>query len=200
MTTPVEAIVRAVLTKNNRGIKIQRSISAAWDSVKANPDRPWWRRKTTSAAVMWEHAINNTIAALADDRGVVVVPHHDTISFVIDDAVLLRIKKADLELMSSNVQTELAALFHEHAADLFGYNGLQRIEAVYILNQFETGLFWTGVVAREQDVPLFHFSFDDLAPPAVEPTPLPMAPRPSPADLATLKRDGKGKKPDGQGE
>jgi hypothetical protein len=200
MATPVEIIVRAVLTKNNRGIKIRRAISTAWESVKTNPDRPWWRRKTTSAALMWEHAVNNTIAALADDRRVAVVPHHDTISFVIDDTVLLRIKKADLELMSCNVQTELASLFHEHAADLFGYAGLQRIEAVYVLSQFETDLFWVGIVAREQDVPLFHFSFDDLAPPAAELTPLPTAPRPSPADLATLKRDGKGKKPDEQSE
>lgn len=46
-------------------------------------------------------------------------------------------------------------------------------------------------VAREHDRPLFHFSFDDLAPPAAAPTPLPIAPRPSPADLATLKRDRK---------
>jgi hypothetical protein len=200
MPTPVEAIVRDVLTKNDRGVKIQRAISIAWESVKANPDRAWWRRKTTSAAVMWEHAVNNAICALADHRGIVIVSHHDTISFVIDDTLLLRIKKADMELMTSNVQTELASLFHEHDTDLFGYTGLQRVEATYVLNQFETDLFWIGVVAREQNAPLFHFGFDDLAPPIVEPTPFPTAPRTSPADLATLKRDGKGKKPDGQGE
>jgi hypothetical protein len=53
--------------------------------------------------------VDNLIAMLRDDPGVVVHRHCDTVSFIFDDTVLLRIKKADIELMSGNVQTELAS-------------------------------------------------------------------------------------------
>jgi hypothetical protein len=47
--------------------------------------------------------------------------------------------------------------FHEHSADLFGYNGLQRVEAVYVPNRFETGIIWVGVIARNNTRHLWHF-------------------------------------------
>jgi hypothetical protein len=202
MTRPTEPIVRAVLLKRDRGLRIQKAILAAWDTCKEKyPDRAWWRRKSTRAAVVWEHAVDNLIAMLQDDPGVVVHRHYDTVSFIFDDTVLLRIKKADIELMSSNVQTELASLFHDHEADLFGYVSLQRIEATYVLNQFETDITWVGIVARESRSQLFHFQFDELSVPIKTPTLFPLPRRTSPADLATPKRVPDGaKKPEGQGE
>jgi hypothetical protein len=65
---------------------------------------------------------------------------------------------------------------------LFGYAGLQRVEAVYIPNQFETNILWSGVVARDAN---WNFEF-------VEPVTVPAATIPQPAatptaDLARLK-------------
>jgi len=202
MTMPTETVVRKVLGKNGRGLEIQTAILAAWDTVKEKyPDRAWWRRKSTRAALVWEQAVDNLIGSLQDDPGAVVQRHYDTVSFIFDDIVLLRIKKADIELMTSNVQTELASLFHDHEADLFGYRGLQRIEAAYVLNQFETDIMWTGIVAREQKSQLFHFQFDELAAPVEAPMLFPLPKKTSPADLATPKRvDDDKKKPEEQGE
>jgi hypothetical protein len=96
MPRPVEPVVKEVLKKNNRGLLLRKSMVSAWDAMIANyPDRAWWRRKSTRAALVWEHAVNNSIAALHEDKGVFVQRHYDTVSFIIDDAVLLRLKKAD---------------------------------------------------------------------------------------------------------
>ena len=129
-----------------------------------------------------------------------VVRHFDTVSFVMDDTVLLRLKKADMELQSSNVQTVLSSLFHRHDADLYGYSGLQRVESAYVLNKFETEMAWIGVVAREKKAKLFHFEFNELSFPAEVPLPFPALPKASPADIAKIrhilpdeqKRDEKG--------
>ena len=202
MTAPIEAVVREVLRKRDRGARVRRSILAAWDTLKQKyPERARWRRKSTRAHIVWEDAVDNLITALADDPGAVIQRHHDTVSFIFDDRVLLRIKKADIELKSSNVQTDLASLFHDHEADLFGYKGLQRIEAAYVLNQFETDIVWVGAVARDGNLQLFHFQFDELVAPAKGPILFPLPRKTSPADLAIPKRSGSGRrKPEGQGE
>src|SRR6185437_7417651 len=107
---------------------------------------------------MWEYTVANAIAALAADKGVAVAPHHDTVSFVFDDTVLVRFKKANIELQSSNYPTMLALLFHDHKADdLFGLGELQRVEAAYVLNRFQNAIVWAGIVAREKRRSLWSF-------------------------------------------
>jgi hypothetical protein len=189
MPQPVESVVREAVRKNDRAIHLRAATSGAWETLKAKyPDRAWWRRKSTRAAVVWEEAVNNAIAALGKDKGVCVVRHFDTVSFVMDDIVLLRLKKADMELQSSNVQTVLSSLFHRHDADLYGYSGLQRVESAYVLNKFETEMAWIGVVAREKKAKLFHFEFNELATPAQAPLIFPVAATVSPADIAKIRR------------
>jgi len=95
MAKPDESIVRAILQRHDRGLRLRRSVAAAWDAFKDKyPDRAWWRRKSTRAAIMWEYSINNAIAAYQDDRGVRAISHHDKMSFVMDHTVLIRIKKS----------------------------------------------------------------------------------------------------------
>jgi hypothetical protein len=202
MPRPVEPVVKEVLKKNNRGLLLRKSMVSAWDAMIANyPDRAWWRRKSTRAALVWEHAVNNSIAALHEDKGVFVQRHYDTVSFIIDDVVLLRLKKADIELITGNVQTLLASLFHDHRSDLFGYQGLQRVEAAYVLNRFENAMAWVGIVAREKNRHLFHFEFDELSGPIEMPLPFPEPPKTPPEDLATVRRPDEDKdKPGGKGE
>jgi len=199
MATPIKFEVQAVLAIGRRGIALRKAILKAWGEVQDEyPQRGWWRRKGTRAAVMWEHTVKNGIEALSDDA--LVLPHNDTVSLVFDDKVLVRAKKADLELKSRNYPTPLAQLFHEPDADLFGYEGLQRVEyeglqrveLVYVLNQFETAIDWVGIVARERDVVLWHFELEEEAV-AVEKLPI-EAPASEPAeqetaaDIAKLKK------------
>ena len=109
---------------------------------------------------MWEHSVESAVNLFSDAPGVKVVPHHDTASFIFDDTVLVRFKKASIQLHTSNVPTFLSSLFHRHESDLFGYEGLHRVELAHVWNRFETGLDWIGVVARERDRVLWHFELD----------------------------------------
>lgn len=157
MPTPHQPTVRHLLKERGRDLIIRQAIEDAWATVKGMPGRAWWRRKTTTAELVWEHMIENVIAGLADDRDVRVVTHHDTVSFIIGDTVLMRMKKADLQLRTKNYPTAQATLFYAHESDLFGYSGLQRVEATYVLNRFATDIDWIGIVAQERNNILWQF-------------------------------------------
>jgi len=189
MPTPIDSVVRETVRKNDRAILLRRATTDAWQTLAEKyPDRAWWRRKSTRAAIVWEEAVNNAIAALSKDKGAHVVRHFDTVSFILDDTVLVRLKKADMELQSRNVQTVLSSLFHRHDTDLYGYSGLQRVESAYVLNKFETDMAWVGIVAREKKAKLFHFEFNELSVPAEAPLIFPTPATGSPADIAKLRR------------
>ena len=155
MPKPIKSHVSRILAKNDRDQKIHTALTHAWDCRKDHPGNETWRRKTTRAHIVWEAGVDKLVELLADDPGVRVVEHHDTVSFVFDDAVLLRLKKADIALRSSNIHTALSELFDNHETDLFGYQGLQRVEACYVLNAFETKMLWCGIVARDQGTRLW---------------------------------------------
>jgi hypothetical protein len=186
--------VQQVLAEHNRAVEIRDALYFGSDAVKAQPDNGWWRRKSTRRHQFWENAVARLIELTADDPGVQVVRHHDTVSFIYDDAVLVRLKKADYTLHSSNYPTAQAELFHAHRADLFGHPGLQRVEAVYVPNRFDTDVLWTGIVARDGHAPLWHFELVDAPAPAVLPIPAPARPAPAPAALAKLKKQTEEKK------
>lgn len=172
MPTPNEDLVRKVLSKNNRDRLIRTAVSGAWDTFQEKyPERAWWRRKTTRASLVWEYSVENAINALADDPGVKPVPHDDTVSIVFDQLVLLRFKKADLELRTSNYPTPLASLFHRHEAHLPGFEDLQRVEAAYVLNQFQTRVDWIGIVARDKKKTIWSWELDGGG--VVTPIPVP---------------------------
>ena len=158
MPAPNEYLVRRVFAVNGRDVLCRRAVESAWDSAsKEYPHRAWWRRKSTTRGVMWEHTVDNAISALADDPGVRVFNHYDTRSFLFDDEVLVRFKKTNIGLISSNYPTFLSRLFHTHGNDLFGHQGYHRVEVAHVFNRFETGLEWVGVVAREGQNVLWHF-------------------------------------------
>lgn len=190
MPRPLKDSVRRVLSKHDRSTKIRSAIYSAWDTIQATyPQRSWFRRKSTVRGLMWEHAISNVIDVLGNAPGVYVLHHFATVSFIFDDAVLLRVKKADIELKTSNYPTALADLFYEHQKDLFGHVGLQRVEAAYVLNQFETDVDWIGVVAQQEDKQLWNFELEDAPAMARIIPPPPPAKRPTSA-LAKLKKAG----------
>jgi hypothetical protein len=158
MPIPDEDTVRRVLAKDGRDERIRSSIERAWEDLqKKYADRPKWRRKSTTRAVMWENTVDAVLAELDGDKGIKPVPHHDTISFVVDDTVFFRLKKAATSLFTTNYPTSLANLFYHHEADLFGHEGHHRVEIVHVFNRFQTALDWIGVVARERNGVLWKF-------------------------------------------
>ena len=184
MPKPNEATVRQIMETNDRDIRCREAVEAAWETCRAHPDRSWFRRKTTTAALMWEHSVNNAVRALDDDDGLHVIPHQDTTSFIFDDTVFLRFKRAGLTLMSSNYPTHLANLFHAHERDLFGFDGHHRVEIVHVFNRFQSELDWIGVVARERSNVLWQFELRRGGAVVVE---LPKPERPAPAADTVLR-------------
>ncbi|MEI8702294.1 hypothetical protein [Mesorhizobium sp. ISC15] len=158
MPNPDEAVVRRVLAQNERDVRIRSCIEKAWEDLKERyADRAWWRRTSTTRAVMWENSVQAVLAELSVDEGIRPVPHDDTVSFIADDLVRFRLKKAALSLFTSNFPTQLADLFHIHQADMFGHVGHHRVEIVHVFNRFQTALDWIGVVAREKNEILWKF-------------------------------------------
>jgi len=183
---PDQRIVQEALRKNGRDRLLRRAIEDAWSDLKSKqPGRALWRRKSTTAGLMWEYAVQRMVEAFADDPGVKPIPHLDTVSFILDDIVLIRVKKADLELRSRNYPTALALLFHEHEEDLFGFEGLHRVEAAYVPNRFETEINWIGIVARDGSKSLWHFELEAGGAVVV---PFPVEPATVPASETVMRR------------
>jgi hypothetical protein len=190
LTKPLKEYVQQVLAEHGRGENIRRAFEHANTTVSALAASATWRRKGTRRAIFWEIAVEKLIELTMDDPGLHLVEHHDTVSFIFDDAVLVRLKKADMSLHSSNYPTPTAELFDIHQADLFGFTGMQRVEAVYIPNRFDNDIIWSGVVAHQGDAELWHF---ELTPPAAVPTAtLPAPVQPPTTDLAQVKNQAKG--------
>ena len=144
-----EPNVLAVIRKHERDFVIRGAIERAWNVVTNKyEDLAWFRRKATRANIVWEYAVQFLIEALAEDDGVRIIQHHDTVSFVFDCLVLVRFKKADLQLSTRNYPTQAAMDFDTPEADLFGFEGVQRVKAAYVLNRFETDIEWVGIVAH----------------------------------------------------
>ena len=196
MAKPVESIVKATLAKNGRESKLQAAIEYGWTRAKAHPDHLKFRRGCTRASLMWEATVEKAIELFAGDHGVHVDEHFDTVSFIFDGLVLVRFKKADTKLHTRNYPTLLAELFHEVTPDLFGYAGEQRVEAVYVLNQYDTEIVWTGIVTHDGDNVIWKFEFGEDAKPM---TLRPAAEKKSTAKLAKVKKpDAEKKKKSGQ--
>jgi len=200
LSKPLRAYVQQVLAEHGRGWHILQAFQFGSAAVVADANSGWWRRKSTRRHIFWESAVKKLIELVDDDPDCSVVSHHDTVSFIFDDAVLVRLKKADMALRTSNYPTQLAQLFHEHRKDLFGFGGHQRVEAVYIPNRFDTGITWAGIVAREKKTHLWHF---ELTEPVVVPvTTLPARAVPPTESLARLRNhassDKKNEKKDGE--
>jgi hypothetical protein len=150
MPLPLEQHVRMVLLEKNRGQRLYEAVAEGWEAFKRNqPRRGLWIRKSTTRAMVWEE-VASRLAALADDDGVEVLDHSDTRSLIFDDEVLVRVKHADVQLVTQNVPTAEAVEYDDHAVDLFGRTGLQRVRLCYILDQFETKLEWVGIAAHHK--------------------------------------------------
>lgn len=189
MPLPLRDFVHQVLIENGRDALIFQAIKRSWEGTSEKyPERGRWRRKSTFRGLVWEEIVSDLAAIEATDKDFRLVSHRDTVSFIVEDAVLFRVKHADVTLATTNYPTPEAVSFDNHEVDLYGYIGLQRVELCYVLNEFETSIIWVGIAARSNGVHLWKIELSDsgvLAP--VETLPLEPETESDPAQLAKLR-------------
>lgn len=202
MPLPLEEHVRQVLLENDRGTDIFQAVQSGWKAFQENyPQRHQWRRKSSSRHMVWEEITKRLAVLAANDDGIALIEHRDTVSLILDDEVLLRLKHADASLITRNYPTDEAQAFDDHDIDLYGFSGLQRVKLCYVADQFERELIWTGVMASVNGNFLWKIELDGKG--AVEaPVELPLVePEQNTAKLAKLKGqradNGRKKKNDG---
>lgn len=204
MPLPLEDHVRAVLLERDRGQRLFAALRDAWrDFTATYPRRHRWVRKASSRNLFWEEVIPRFRAIELSDDGVEVIAHADTVSVVMDDEVLFRLKHADIALVTQNVPTSEARDFDRHEIDLFGRSGLQRVRLCYVLDEYETSIVWSGIAAHSQGRFLWKIELDDAglveAParlpmdaPEVDTTRLVRLKNPAPEEERKKKKDNGG--------
>ena len=157
MGLPIESDVRRIFS---RIIPILLTIGrGAWQDWLTSSEAGRTRFSRTRAAVVWERMIDRAITAFDAIPGIRHIEKFQTVSFIIDDYVLFRFKKADSNYLSRNIQTKLALAFHDPNARFPYFENMDfiRVEVVYILNKLETELQGIYVVARQGRKTLWHY-------------------------------------------
>jgi hypothetical protein len=148
MPLPLRDFVQQVLIENERAGKIHRAVLRAWKAtVEKYPERARWRRKSTFRGLFWEEAVRELATLTETDPDFKLAGHRDTASFILEQSVLFRFKHANVALATANYPTPEAMDFDRHDVDLYGYQGMQRAELCYVLNEFETDIVWVGIAA-----------------------------------------------------
>lgn len=148
MPLPLEDHVRLILLERERGQRLYEAVAKGWEAFTVNqPRRGLWRRKSSSRHMVWEE-VAARLVQMTDDDGVKILEHRDTLSLIFDDEVMVRLKHADVQLVTQNVPTGEAVEYDDHDKDLFGLSGLQRVRLCYVLDRYETQVTWIGIAAH----------------------------------------------------
>lgn len=187
MPIPLQDHVRMVLLENERGAKIFAAVVEGWKSYQdLYPQRHRWLRKSSARHMVWEEVARRLRGVASVDHGMTVLEHQDTISLIMDDEVLFRLKHADAALITQNYPTPEAEAYDNHDVDLFGYAGLQRVRLCYVLDKFETNLVWIGIAAHNKGNFLWKIELAEFGAVTASPARLPLEEKE--ADTAKLAR------------
>ena len=187
MAVPLEDHVRQVLLENERGVKLHGAVVQGWAAASEYPQRGRWRRKSTMRHIVWEEIVQRLIQVAVDDPHIVPIEHQDTVSLIIEDEVLFRLKYADTALVTANYPTPEAQLFDHHEVDLYGFAGLQRVKLCYVPDEHETNLLWAGIAASNHGRFLWKIELDGAGAVAAVPR-LPFTePQADPSRIARLR-------------
>jgi len=139
-----------------------------WDRWMNNPEKAQLYRRTR-ACLVHNYIMLDAISKFERDGGVHVINGQETALFLIEDQLLVRIKKGDERGLSSNVATQAALAFNDPEELLFDLPYVWRIDVAYVLNSLETRIDQIVAVARDEDrivwaLPLYPNSAADSAP------------------------------------
>lgn len=170
MVAPAREIVEPELAGLSQ--QIVEIVLDAWTDWRESPHAAVWRCKRSRAGFVWEQMIERAHSEFAFEVGVRILNGRETFSFLVNDRVLFRFKKADESGMTSNYPTQLALAFHEHGRDLFGFSDVVRVEVAYTLNALETEIADIIVVGRDGKNVVWTYSLMDAAD-GIVPLPMP---------------------------
>ena len=110
----------------------------AWDDWLKSSEYGKSRFTRTRACVVQERIIDRAFRVFPSS--IKPIEKNNTVSFIKDNQVLFRFKKADPKYFTHNVQTNLALAFHNHQKSFpeFGEIDFARVEVVYVLDKTET--------------------------------------------------------------
>lgn len=138
-------------------------VQGAWSDWIKSPHTGVWRCKRSRANFVWEQMIERAHTMFAGECKVRILNGNETFSFLVNDTVLFRFKKADDAGLTSNFPTFAALAFHEHDRDLFGLPEVARVEVAYTLNKLETKVTDVIVVGRNGKQVAWSYSLLDTA-------------------------------------
>ena len=119
------------------------------------------RSRRTRAGIVWEAMIERADEDLKDFDGVSQVSIHGSRAYVLSDRLLMRLKKHDRRLRTSNVPTAVQRVLAQGYFD--GMPDLAHITCGYILDKAEAGIERLVVVRTVRGKPIWHFDLRDLA-------------------------------------
>lgn len=179
-TPPIKSHVENLL--RSREPALVNLMLGGWARWWANPERAILYRRSR-ATLVHNYMMIDAPAALGADPGIRLVPGQETIYFVVDQALVFRLKMGDSAGLSSNKETQTSLAFVDPQEMLPGLPDVGRVDVVYVLNQLETLIDRILVVARDCDRISWDYPIYPRAVAAADTPILGVQPRPpAPAD------------------
>jgi hypothetical protein len=186
MATAVEAEVRSIITED-REARINRAYAKAWNDWWENPNRQTFRWARSRANDLFEYLARHLANEFSTDTGVRFIYHRESFKLIMDERLIVRFKKANMNGVGSNIATEIELDFCELQTDLPGFPGLQKVEIVYELNVTETAISDIAVVARNGEKRFWSYSIPGTGGAEVIPLVQPTSPTPDIDNLVVPK-------------
>jgi hypothetical protein len=163
---------------------------AAWERYAALPelDRSMWS-STARANVISSYMVSSAKELLGQISEVRAIDNHVSSIFLVQDRVVLRFKKLDRSLLSSNYQTPRAIEYNDTGLHLPGIGvPALRVDIGYRLNVVETNIDAVFVVRRKRKRVLWAFDLARLVAGDVLPEQMPLEVAPAAEVLPRVRR------------
>src|SRR5208283_738092 len=151
---PIESDVRNLIRP--REPVITRIMLAAWSRWWKNPERAQLFRRTR-ACLIHNYAMIDVSTAFTGDRGIRVIPGQETSYMLVENRLIFRFKKGDVNGLSSNIETQASLAFVEPELPLLELPDVARVDVAYVVNPLETLIQSLLVVARDGDRALWSY-------------------------------------------
>ena len=174
MAAAIESEVREVLAEFEP--RLLEIYQGGWDDWQSFRRMALERFPRIRANVVHGFMVDRAISAFDGDPGVHVILQDETAKFLFRQRVLVRLKKADRNVLGSNIQTQAVLAFVDPQLTIPGLPDVQKVDVVYVLNGLETAIERVAVTARDNDVRLWSYDIEDRRGAAVLPLPQPIAP------------------------
>jgi hypothetical protein len=123
-------------------------VQSAWTDWMAGAYAHQMQHKRVRAGCVWNQLISNAKRTFEGRQSVRVETLRNWDGVLVNDRVFVRMKKADSKLLSRNYPTQAALDFHDPQKDLF--DGIIRLELLYVLNKLETAVERIVLVQRHR--------------------------------------------------